>query len=252
VRDVLDNLWSSRDFENGPPPSHITFQGEQVWAIYEFELSDGDRLRVDFEHVEVEKAAQGLGFKVENGARFGDDQVHDELLKRFWLWSDTMPTSVVDQTVVAHRPGDTVFVTVWHIWRWHDEVRVDAWLGAYGFRVDEDGHDLTLRCNAGYSEPDFDDLVVRLSVNPDGPESEDRLAKLREKDALLLSCKGKRRRGSAKRNWKAMGEKKLRAAITELQRGRGSAYEACVMAGGDPDDELNRALVAADERGITV
>jgi hypothetical protein len=251
VREELESLWSSRDFGGDePPPQHVTFEGEEVWAYYEFETRDGDRLRTAFERVDDGKAAQGLGFKVENGAVFGDDQVHEELLKRPVLWSDTMPHPVVEDTVVAHRPGDTVYIRVSHHWRWHDTDRADAWLGAYGFIVERSDSELVLRCNAGYSEPDFDDLVVRISINPDGPESAARLAQLRQRETLMLSRAGKRVRGKARRNWTAMGDKKLVAAIEELRRGRGAAYETCVMAGGDPDDELERALAAADARGI--
>lgn len=61
---------------------------------------------------------------------------------------------------------------------------------------------------------------------------------------------GESQPGKVSRNYKAMGEDKLRRAIADLEAKSGDAYERTVAKGEDHMDHLEAALVAAQEKGI--
>jgi ATP-dependent DNA ligase len=59
-----------------------------------------------------------------------------------------------------------------------------------------------------------------------------------------------RRSGASGRNYKAMGDAKLVAAIASLEKRSGDAYDRCVAKGADPDADLAEAYAAAREKGM--
>jgi len=135
----------------------ITWGGEALHNILEIENLP---LRVQVEFISAKASpAQGIQLRLRGGSLVANGQEAADLV----LWQDTAPQTVdVEIRSAGGRPGN---FKVWNVWRAGLDV-TQAWLGNSAMKVEGDlaGSGLMLRCSDGQGKPDFDDLVVRLSV----------------------------------------------------------------------------------------
>jgi hypothetical protein len=138
----------------------IEYEGRQLRLSYWLSVSKGDRLQLIFER-HVARPVQGLALQLHD--RVGELQIGSTRGKHMVLWTDTAPRHVECSVNKVKRGGQLSLMNVWR-----DEKYGTTMMGlncaAMDVQVQPDGSAL-LCCSDGWGmEPDFSDLVVRLTI----------------------------------------------------------------------------------------
>ena len=155
-------LWSET-----PGGGLIEYQGRQLRLSYWLSVSKGDRLHLIFER-QTARPVQGLALQLHD--RRGELQIGGTRSRHMVLWTDTAPRHVECSVNKVKRGGQLSLMNVWR-----DEKYGTTMMGlncaAMDVQVQADGSAL-LCCSDGWGmDPDFSDLVVRLSVEHEGSVS---------------------------------------------------------------------------------
>ncbi|MCG3126419.1 MAG: hypothetical protein CHACPFDD_01254 [Phycisphaerae bacterium] len=132
----------------------VSYQGRTIVMLDHFPTLQSRRVRLVYE---------SIGSKWRQGARLkldGACKINDPIIQRrtgIVLWYDTAPTTVTVELVDL---GITV-VTVNNVWDVGDGV-VHAWHNGAAMIVDEIPNGRRYRCNDGFPDDDFDDIVFRI------------------------------------------------------------------------------------------
>ncbi len=134
--------------------SQIDWNGP-LFSLYELP-SEATRISIEFRSV-GSAFRQGLRLKV----RGGQLEIDGVEAADFALWHDTAPSQV---EVNVHWKGKGPrSLRIWNSWEYNGVAH--AWLGNAGMRVEEfEPGRFVLRCSDGEGEPEFDDLVVGVTV----------------------------------------------------------------------------------------
>ena len=134
--------------------SQIDWNGP-LYSLYEIS-NHTDRLAVHFLS-RASELRQGIRLK----ARGGQLLVNGSLMSDVVLREDSAPNPV--HVEVRWTGKATRSLRVWNCWDVNGVMH--AWLGNAAMRVEQASHGETiLRCSDGHGEPDFRDLVVRIST----------------------------------------------------------------------------------------
>ena len=153
-------LWPSA------PGGLIEFDGRQLRTTQWLAVEKGDVVRVRFERW-VASPVQGVAVFFREQPR-GELEVAGVRAKRMLLWTDTAPRDVEVHVVKAKRGGEIGIRNVWRDLKYGSTMSGMS-CAAIDSRQEPDGS-LLLACSDGWgSEPNFDDLVVRVSLEPRNP-----------------------------------------------------------------------------------
>lgn len=134
--------------------SQIDWDGP-LFSLYELPTA-GCRVSLEFRSV-CSAFRQGVRLKV----RGGQLEIDGVEATDFALWYDTAPSQV--EVNVRWKGKGPRSLRIWNSWE-HNGV-AHAWLGNAGMRVEEvEPGRFLLRCSDGEGEPNFDDLVVGVTV----------------------------------------------------------------------------------------
>lgn len=134
--------------------SEIDWNGP-LFSLYELP-TDATRLRVHFQS-RGSDLRQGIRLKV----RGGDLEANGALAPDLVVWQDASPEQFDVQ--VQWKEKGTRSLRVWNCWEFNGVMH--AWLGNAGMRVERTPpNSILLRCSDGDGEPNFDDLVVGISL----------------------------------------------------------------------------------------
>ena len=144
----------------------IDFQGEPVHPMYRAEISEGDRVRLNWLGA-ASPRVQGVTLRLripQRSGRRGEGgllKVEDVEAPTIVLWMDTAPP-IVEAECVKLKGGAELQIS--NRWRFPDG-REDEWLNNFGMKIEALGRDsVMLHCSDGYGEPTFDDLAVRVEI----------------------------------------------------------------------------------------
>ncbi len=132
----------------------IEYQGRLIQMIDSGTMPPHSILRITFESVDG-SFKQGIRVKSNNGL-----SADGKNLKNIILWADTAP-EVVD-LVSGNR------TTEWKIWNcWdHGDGVTQAWINGGAMIVELIGSDTKrYRCNDGFPDDDFSDLIFRVDIH---------------------------------------------------------------------------------------
>jgi hypothetical protein len=135
----------------------IEWNGIPVHGLYEFARVPG-QLSLEFLSSKP-LPVQGVQLRIRGGLL----EIDGVETTDFVLWTDTAPRAV---TVAVRRTGrGKTTLKLWNVWRGGLDV-TQAWLGNAAMRVEAcpDPRQVVLKCSDGEGEPDFDDLVVAVTV----------------------------------------------------------------------------------------
>lgn len=161
---------STRFGENDFKP--IMVDGVQVHPMLKLSVDEGDVVRISWISAINSPCSQGLSLRLRDPSIGGQKgyagrlRLDDIVAPAFGVWSDQGPNAL-QFDVLEVRPGAELWIS--NTWR-TPEGREDEWFEDYGIVIEIEGpRQFLLRCNAGLSRPmDFDDLVVRVEVEPRG------------------------------------------------------------------------------------
>lgn len=134
----------------------IDWNGMKIHGLFKFD-DVPDQLCLEFLGSKAHPV-QGLQLRI-RGGKLKIDGVE---ATDFVLWTDTAPESV---TVTVRRTGrGKTTLKLWNVWRGGLDV-TQAWLGNAAIQVERsaDPTHVVLRCSDGEGEPDFEDLIVRVT-----------------------------------------------------------------------------------------
>ncbi|MFN7845119.1 MAG: hypothetical protein ACK5N9_25635 [Pirellula sp.] len=130
----------------------VEFNGEMVRMLDEIPVGNDVSVRVEFKLANSEWR-QGVSLTTEGSFEVGSQQIKRGIA----LWQDTAPR-VVDVRVRS-KSGTLQVKNIWDV---GDGV-VHSWHNGAAMIVDVDGETRRYRCNDGYADADFDDLVFSLT-----------------------------------------------------------------------------------------
>jgi len=136
--------------ESGGKP--IEYQGNTLVMMDDFPVEDGAELRLAFVSCNGEWR-QGVSLKVVGKGKI---DVNGQQLTQAVCWQDTAPRTVKFKIV-----GDVTEIEVKNVWDTGDGV-MHSWLNGAAMIVDADAAQRTYRCNDGYADDDFDDIIFRI------------------------------------------------------------------------------------------
>lgn len=175
------------------------YKGLEIWDHYQFPIADGERVRIVIESFHTDwgglgKALQGVRLLTDKTIKIGEmscrlltiwpypppveilhpiaERLHriefgsvnpeGGIKSRLWLWLDDpfRPVEVVGRTRDGH-------IHIWNAWQFvrkPGEPRSGVWRGYYGagMLVEEIENGFRYRCNDGYPDLDFNDIVFRI------------------------------------------------------------------------------------------
>ncbi len=132
---------------NGQP---VVYNGQMIHIFDRLRVKDGQVLKVTFESVRSEWR-QGISLSTD-----GYFEVNNQQSKQVVLWQDTAPREVF--LTVRTQKGECALMNVWDtgsglIHKGHNGAAMIVEVLPYGRRY---------RCNDGFADDDFDDLVFRV------------------------------------------------------------------------------------------
>ncbi len=141
----------------------IEWNGLLVHSMYESEgLTEPHTLQIDVLSV-VSAPRQALMLEVSGGVL----GFPGELLAGGKLWVDTSPKST--RVLVKPKGNRGARLRIWNAW---DAGGVTQfWIGNAGILIENAVGGVTLHCSDGNGEVTFDDLVVRITLQPVGDSS---------------------------------------------------------------------------------
>jgi len=122
-------------------------------SIFQLDVKSGDTIQV--RRVST-SSLRAQALKV--GADKGELRANGVLTPVAAIWTHTAP-KVATLEVVGRK---TRTLELWNSWS-YDGVD-SSWIGGAGMRVESDGNAHTLLCSDGVGEPNFEDLVVEVTV----------------------------------------------------------------------------------------
>jgi hypothetical protein len=134
----------------------IHYRGRELRTKYVVAVNRGDTLLIEFLRAS-DRPVQGLGITCENC----QVSIAGAVSKHFGLWLDTAPREVL--LIVKNAKGNA---RLEFFNQWRDEKYGTTLYMLNNAAIDvseEPDGSVTLRCSDGWTEPDFDNLVVRLS-----------------------------------------------------------------------------------------
>jgi hypothetical protein len=134
----------------------IKYKGFTLWKSDNFPIGKKTKIRVIFESVNS-KWRQGISLSTDKGIK-----VKGKFFKRgFGIWRDTAPD--VTECICYSKNG---VLRVWNVWDTGDGVVESRHYGA-AMIVEQLPNGRRYRCNDGYPDDDFDDLIFRIEVVED-------------------------------------------------------------------------------------
>jgi hypothetical protein len=130
----------------------VEYQGNTLVMVDLFPVEDGVDLRLTFESCSGEWR-QGVSLKVVGNGKI---DVNGQQLTHAVFWQDTAPRTVTFKIV-----GDVTAIEVKNVWDTGDGV-AESWHNGAAMIVDADAAQRTYRCNDGYADDDFDDIIFRI------------------------------------------------------------------------------------------
>ncbi|WP_144409971.1 hypothetical protein [Cupriavidus basilensis] len=132
----------------------VIFNDASVVPIHRHPLAAG-KWHVRIERISAKKIpVQGLRIKVDRGHIAVAGQKQKDIV----LWEDTSP-DVVDMEILC--ASDTV-LKAWNVWRIDGIIM--AWVGNSGMIVENEIDRIKLLCSDGTSSPEFNNLIVTISI----------------------------------------------------------------------------------------
>lgn len=101
---------------------------------------------------------QGINIRLQGGVAY----INRVPGNNFVLWADTAPNVV--EISIEWKSRTRRSLQVWNVWDTNGVTQ--AWLGNAAMKVDRDDENWLLRCSDGIGQPNFEDLVVRVSEKP--------------------------------------------------------------------------------------
>jgi hypothetical protein len=144
----------------------VAYEGRELWLSYRFPVVAGDRVHIFIERFSA-RPRQGLRVMLNN--RRHRIRINPEEANQFILWCDTAPRHVeVDVTRSGRRGEELILMNAWQDEKYGTMLYGLNW-AAMDVHREPDGS-VMLRCSDGYGrEPCFDDLIVRVIVEPVSP-----------------------------------------------------------------------------------
>ena len=177
----------------------IVYEGREIWSDHQFPIADGQQVRLivqsfdtDWGNLGKERALQGVGLTIDKKIEFGGmscslltvwpypppvsrlrlpaeelhrvefGSVHAEagIRSRLCLWLDepSRPVDLIGRTRDGH-------VHIWNAWQFEKATAAKGiHSGHYGAGMLVEGieNGFRYRCNDGYPDQDFDDIVFRI------------------------------------------------------------------------------------------
>lgn len=133
----------------------IEYQGKTLVMMDKFPTEGAKHVRVVFEECNGEWR-QGVALRFE-----GKFKVNDQIIRRgMVLWYDTAP-----QTVELELIGTASSIEVKNVWDIGDGV-IHSWHNGAAMIVELLPSGRRYRCNDGFADDDFNDIVFRLERRP--------------------------------------------------------------------------------------
>ncbi len=129
----------------------VAYRGKSLWRLDRIKVKNKQVLRIIFESVNSEYR-QGIAFDTDD--TFG---VAGQLFKRMIvLWSDTAPSE--SEITVYTKTNECRVKNVWD----HGDGVMRSWHSGAAMIMEDLPNGRRYRCNDGYPDDDFDDLVFRI------------------------------------------------------------------------------------------
>lgn len=145
MTDTIEQLFAQEKGHNT-----VTYKGRLLVRLDRFPVVDGERIRIVFEHV-GSRWSQAVRLRSDTSLEIDGDEAKD-----FALWFDNAPAEII--CTCRSKVGE---IRVYNAWD-SGKGSVDAWIGHAAMIVEELPNGRRYRCNDGYPDDDFDDLVFRI------------------------------------------------------------------------------------------
>ncbi|MBX3435836.1 MAG: hypothetical protein KF847_21165 [Pirellulales bacterium] len=130
----------------------IEYQGNTLVMVDFFPIEDGAKLRLTFESTDG-PWRQGVSVRLrENGSLILNGQESQQ----FACWRDTAP-----QVVEFEALGEVTRLEIKNVWDVGNGV-MESWHNGAAMIVEETPCGRRYRCNDGYADDDFDDIIFRI------------------------------------------------------------------------------------------
>lgn len=129
----------------------VMYKGQKVVRIDCFPIKVGEKIKIVFESVNS-KWDQAIRLKIDKELK-----IENEKGKSFALWKYNAPKEII----VECTKTKIGILYVYNGWDTGDG-STDSWLGNSGMIVEECENGRRYRCNDGYPDDDFDDLIFRI------------------------------------------------------------------------------------------
>lgn len=130
----------------------IKYQGNTLVMVDFFPIKDETKLRLTFETADG-PWRQGVSIRLREG---GAMVLEGQEFQHVAFWRDTAPQVVEFETV-----GEVTRLEIKNIWDVGDGV-VHSWHNGAAMIVEETPCGRRYRCNDGYADDDFDDIIFRI------------------------------------------------------------------------------------------
>ena len=137
----------------------ILYNGKTLVLGDDFPRKDANRLRLSFESCNA-TWRQGVSFRFRGKGKF---LINGQDVKHVVCWQDSAPESF-EFELVSKEP--TIYV--YNVWDVGDGV-THAWHNCAAMIVEDVPNGRRYRCNDGFPDDDFDDIVFRLERIGHGP-----------------------------------------------------------------------------------
>lgn len=131
--------------------SSIVYKGKNIYRIDRLPVKPKDKIKIVWESTNSEWK-QGIRINIDI-----EMVVNGVKAKKFILWEDSSPREVI---VECTKTKDCE-IRIYNAWD-SGKGSTDAWIGNSGFFIEELQNGRRYRCNDGFPDDDFDDLVFRV------------------------------------------------------------------------------------------
>lgn len=139
----------------------IEYRGNRLWLSFRLDVELGAVLHVKRESTDS-RWKQGIVLSCIGGTGKLRMPSGSEISATI-LWEDTAPEEVEIRIVSTASDEDRVAVRVYNAWDTGDGILQHGHNGA-AMIVEEAGDEYVFRCNDGYPDEDFDDIVFAIQV----------------------------------------------------------------------------------------